>query len=142
MATSTHESFQREEVLKISSDRSFGLVFAGVFSIIGLWPLIRGGNIRVWALAIAALFLAVALIVPSILHQLNVLWMRLAMLLSKITNPIITGLMFYVVFTPAAFLIRAMGKDLLRLQYNRSAASYWIPRQPPGPPPASMSQQF
>jgi hypothetical protein len=39
-------------------------------------------------------------------------------------------------------LMRVMGKDPLRLKKDDKAESYWIPREPPGPPPGSMTNQF
>ena len=125
-----------------SSDRSFGFVFAGVFSLIACLPLLRGKPVRVWAFAISALFLLLAVICPGLLGPANRLWTRLALLLSKITNPVMTGLMFYVVFTPVAFVLRLMGKDLLRLKSEPAADSFWTPRDPPGPAPETMRNQF
>jgi hypothetical protein len=37
----THEDFSRQEGVKPSSDRSFGLIVATFFLIITLWPLIH-----------------------------------------------------------------------------------------------------
>jgi len=54
----------------------------------------------------------------------------------------VLGIMFFVVITPMALVMRALGKDLLRLRFDRAAASYWIDRTPPGPPPESMKDQF
>ncbi|MBI3471788.1 MAG: hypothetical protein HY013_10570 [Candidatus Solibacter usitatus] len=142
MAVATHEDFSRKEAVKGSSDRSFGLVFTAFFGIYGLWPLWKGGAPRLWSLALSGAFLALALIAPAVLHPLNLLWTKLGLLLARITNPIVTGLMFYVIFTPAALAMRLMGKDLLRLRPDPDADSYWIPRQPPGPPPETMRNQF
>jgi hypothetical protein len=50
--------------------------------------------------------------------------------------------MFYLIFTPIAFVCRMLGKDFLRLAPEPEAGSYWIPRQPPGPAPESMRNQF
>ena len=138
----THESFYREEDLRVSSDRSFGLVFTAVFAIVGLLPLIKGGRVRTWALVVSALILLISFTIPSVLHGANILWMKFAQLLSKVTNPLITGLMFYVLFTPIAFLFRWLGKDLLHLRYAPAIPSYWIVRQPPGPAPGTMQRQF
>jgi hypothetical protein len=138
----THESFHQDEEFQVSSDRSFGFVFAAVFAVLGLFPLLKGGQVRLWALGVSAFFLLAALAVPSMLHGANVLWMKFALLLSKVTNPIITGLMFYALFTPIAFFVRLTGKDLLRLQHDRDASSYWIVREPPGPAPGTMRNQF
>jgi hypothetical protein len=142
MQSSTHESFDRELVAEGSSDRSFGLVFTAFFALVGLWPLVHKRPLRPWALFVSAGFLLVALAFPRVLHPLNLLWARFGRLLSKVTNPIITGLMFYVIFTPAGLLLRLFGKDLLRLKYDPSAPSYWIRRDPAGLIPESMRNQF
>jgi hypothetical protein len=142
MQSSTHESFDRELVPEGSSDRSFGLVFTAFFALVGVWPLVHRRPLRLWAFFVSAAFLLVALALPRVLHPLNLLWARFGRLLSKVTNPIITGLMFYVIFTPAGLLLRLFGKDLLRLKYDRSATSYWIRRDPAGLVPESMRNQF
>jgi|HubBroStandDraft_6_1064221.scaffolds.fasta_scaffold568327_1 hypothetical protein len=142
MQSSTHESFDREPVSEGSSDRSFGLVFTAFFALVGVWPLVHRRPLRLWAFFVSAAFLLVALAIPRVLHPLNLLWTRFGRLLSKVTNPIITGLMFYVIFTPAGILLRLFGKDLLRLKYDRSATSYWIRRDPAGLIPESMRNQF
>lgn len=139
---STHERLTHTERIEGSSDRSFGIVFAVVFAIIGLWPLISGAEIRLWSLAIAAGFLVVALLRPRVLAPLNRLWMRFGLLLSKVVNPVIMGLLFYVTVTPMGLIMRALGKDLLRLRFEPGAKSYWIERRPPGPEPESMVNQF
>ena len=142
MQSSIHESFDRELHTEGSSDRSFGLVFAALFGLIGLWPLIHKHSVRLWALCLSALFLLLALAFPRVLQPLNLLWSRFGRLLSKITNPIITGVMFYLIFTPAGLLLRLFGKDLLHLKYDRNATTYWISRDPAGLVPESMRNQF
>jgi len=138
----THESYSDGDAPEGGSDRSFGLVFAVVFALIGLWPLIDGGMPRFWALAVCILFLVAAFARPSLLAPLNRLWMKFGDLLHKIVNPIVMGLMFFGAVTPTGLIMRAMGKDLLRLKKDGSAKSYWIERQPPGPAPESMKNQF
>lgn len=138
----THETFEREETVKGSSDRGFGLVFAAVFAVIGLWPLIHATLPRWWSLGIAAAFLAVSLIRPALLAPLNRLWMRFGLLLHRIVNPIVMGLLFYVVLTPFGLVLRLLGKDPLRRGFDAAAATYWIQRLPPGPAPDTMKNQF
>jgi hypothetical protein len=138
----THESFHREETVQGSSDRTLGLVFAVFFLLVTLLPLVRGRPARMWALIPAGAFLIAALLLPGILHPLNIVWTRLGLLLHRITNPIILGVLFYVVFMPFGLVVRLVGKDLLRLRWDPQADSYWIPRDPPGPPPESMAKQF
>jgi hypothetical protein len=98
--------------------------------------------VRSWALIVSAVFLALTLIRPSLLHPANRLWTRFGLLLSKVTNPIFTGLLFFLVITPVGLFMRLTGKDFLRLRRDLSASTYWIERLPPGPKPESMPQQF
>ena len=142
MATSTHEDYSREHAVKGSSDRSFGLVFAGFFAIVAVLPLFHGAAPRVWALAVAAAFALVAFVRPALLAAPNRWWMKFGLLLAKIVNPIVMGLVFYLTVTPTAAIMRLLGKDPLRLKIDKSAKSYWIERNPPGPAPETMSQQF
>ena len=137
-----HESFRQRDEVKGSSDRSFGIVFTVVFVIIGLYPLIGGAGPRWWALAIAILFLVAAFAHPKILTPLNRLWMRFGLLLHRIVNPLIMALLFFFVVTPIALIMRISGKRPLLLETDPNATSYWIPRDPPGPSPDTMKQQF
>ena len=138
----THESFAREEEVKGSSERAFGFVFAAVFAIIGLWPLVHGESIRLWSLGVAAAFLIVALAAPKILAPLNRLWMKFGLLLHAIVNPVVMAFLFFSTVTPIALFLRWRGKDPLRLKLDPAARSYWIDRTPPGPPPDTMPRQF
>lgn len=128
--------------VQIGSERSFGIVFAVVFVLIGLWPLKAGGDVRLWALGLAAAFLLVALVAPRLLKPLNLIWFKFGLLLHKIMTPLVMGLLFFLTVTPVGMLMRATGKDPMRLKRDPTAASYWINRDPPGPKPDSMKNQF
>ncbi len=137
-----HESFERAKDVKAGSDRNFGLVFAFIFAATALLPLRSGGEIRWWALVVAAILLLAALIRPRVLAMPNRLWARLGAILHRVVTPVILGLLFYLAVTPTALILRLMGRDPLRLRLDRQASTYWISRQPPGPEPQSMRQQF
>lgn len=137
-----HEDLTREQQIEGSSDRVFGLVFAGVFLVIAGWPLFSGEMPRWWASGVAAVFALVALVKPALLGGLNRLWIKLGILLGKVVSPVALGILFYGVLVPIGAVMRLTGKDPLRLKLDPSAASYWIPREPPGPPPDSMTNQF
>jgi hypothetical protein len=138
----THESFARQETVKRSSNRTFGLVLAAFFSVLAVLPALRGHAVPWWAAPVSALFLCAALLAPKLLGPLNQAWTLLGIALHKITNPIILGIFFYLVIAPFGYVLRLLGKDFLRLRRAPEAESYWIPRQPPGPAAASMSKQF
>ena len=139
---SSHEDFRRESAVKQSSDRAFGLVFAVVFTLIALWPLLDDAGPRWWALAVAGAFVIMALAAPRVLAPANRLWHRFGLLLGRLVNPLVMGLLFYLVVTPTGLILRLSGKDLLRLAREPDAASYWIARTPPGPAGSGMPRQF
>lgn len=137
-----HEGVERRGEGQGGSDRSFGLVFAVVFSAVALIPLWKGDDVRGWAFPIAAAFLIAALAWPSVLSPLNRAWTRLGLLLGKIVGPIAAGLLFFGVVTPIGVLMRVLGKDLLCLRLEPASRSYWVQKDPESSPPASMSNQF
>ncbi|NQU57048.1 MAG: hypothetical protein HQ513_07420 [Rhodospirillales bacterium] len=141
-----HENLARLDDVKVGSERSFGLVFAAVFIIVALLPLLtmsdQQGILRVWALIVAAFFAVTALTMPQLLAPLNKLWFRFGLLLHKIVNPLIMGLLFFVTVTPIGLLMRALGKTPLKLGFDKNTDSYWIARTPPSPAPDSMKRQF
>jgi hypothetical protein len=137
-----HESYTREDDIQGSSNRSFGGVFTVVFAAVGLLPLIRGGEVRVWALAIAGAFFITALLAPSLLTPLNRLWFKFGLLLHRVVSPLVMGMLFYVVVTPIGLLMRLFGKRPLDLEFNAAVHSYWVVRQPPGPAPDTIKNQF
>ena len=82
------------------------------------------------------------MLLPRALGPLHWLWQRLGLLLHKVTNPILLGLIFFGAVVPTGLVMRALGKRPLRLTFDPAAKSYWILREPPGPSPDSMKKQF
>ena len=142
MSLNFHEDLRRSAHARGSSDRNFGLVLAAGCALLGLWPLVKHGQIRWPLLVVAGVFVAVAIIMPRVLHPLNFVWTKFGLLLGRIVNPIMTGVLFFLVFTPAGIIGRMLGKDPLRLKRDAQANSYWIVRDPPGPQPSTMAKQF
>ena len=142
MKQSTHEVFSRDEKVVAGSDRSFGLVMAAAFAVVTLLNAWHAGRLWPWTGGLAALFLAAGLLRPSLLHPLNLIWLRFGLLLHRVVNPIVMALVFYGTVLPTGLVMRMLGKDLLRLKRQPDADSYWIVRQPPGPSPETMKDQF
>lgn len=116
-------------------------MFAGLFAIIAAYLAWSGGTWWPWTVAAAGM-LAAALFFPMVLAPLNRVWTAFALLLYRVVSPITMGLVFFLVVTPIGLFMRARGKDLLRLKRDPAAASYWIVRDPPGPPPQTMRNQY
>ena len=112
--------------IKISSNRSFGLVFFAFFLIISLWPLINDAEIRIWSLIISIIFLLLGLFNSKILTPLNKLWFKFGIILGKFVAPIVMGIVFFLVVTPTGIIMRLTGKNLLGLKKDIKKNTYWI----------------
>jgi Saxitoxin biosynthesis operon protein SxtJ len=124
------------------SERMFGLVFAGLFLIIGGRPLLSGESPHWWALAVAAAFAVAAVAAPATLRPLNWLWHKFGLLLHHVMSPLVMGTIFFLAVTPVALIMRLLGKDVLGLRRRPDLSSYWIARQTPGSAPETMKRQF
>jgi len=109
---------------KIGSNRSFGIVFFIVFLIVALWPLQNNNDIRIWSLIISLIFLFLGIFNSKLLNPLNILWYKFGIFLGRIISPIIMGLIFFIVVTPIAILLKIFKKDVLSLKKNNSD-TYW-----------------
>lgn len=139
---SLHEDLTREDEVTGSSERSFGITCAVVFAIIAAIRFWHGSGSAIYWLIAAAVMLGLAYLWTAPLRPLNRLWFRLALVLYKVVNPIMMGLLFYSTVVPTGLLMRACGKDPLRLRRDAQAQSYWIVRTDDGAAPARMKNQF
>lgn len=124
--------------IKISSNRSFGVVFFVVFLLIAFYPLLNNNEIRLWSLIVSVLFLILGILNSKILSPLNKVWFKFGLLLGKIISPIIMGVIFFLVVTPIGFIMKLLGKDLINLKFNNEK-SYWIEKSGPK---SKMKNQF
>lgn len=137
-----HERLTEDHPITGSSDRSFGVVITVALTVVGLFPLLNGEPPRWWSLAVAGVMLVVTLVRAELLAPFNRVWFRFGLVLHRIVNPVIMAVIYFAVVTPTGLIMRAVGKDPLRLRRDPNAESYWIHRTPPGPEPESMTNQF
>ena len=108
--------------------RQFGIVTGGILAgLFGLffpwllehsypyWPWIVGGVLILWAL-----------VVPQTLRSFYRKWMQFALLLSRITTPLIMGVVYLLVITPAGLIMRLIGTDPMARRFDPDAESYRI----------------
>ena len=128
--------------VSIGSERSFGLVLAAALTTVAAWPLLAGHDPRWTALALASGLAVTTRVRPALLTPFNQLWFKFGLLLSRLTTPIVMAVLFFGVVVPTGLIMRLARKDLLCLKFDPAASSYWIRRDPVGPPPDSMRNQF
>tara|TARA_Y100000590_G_scaffold1144_1_gene1495 strand:- start:120 stop:515 length:396 start_codon:yes stop_codon:yes gene_type:complete len=130
---------KKKNKIKISSNRSFGIVFFVVFLIISVWPLLNENPLRIWAISVSIIFLILGLMNSKILTPLNLIWYKFGILLGILISPIVMGIVFFLVVTPTGFIMKILGKDLLNTNFNKEIKSYWINRDNSK---TSMKKQF
>ena len=129
----------QQKEIKISSNKSFGLVFFVIFIIIALWPLLNDGNIRIWSIIVSIIFLILGLLNSKILTPFNKLWMRLGALLGIIVSPIVMGVVYFGIITPIGLIMKLFGKDVLNLKLDKNKKTYWTLKKKI---PSKMKDQF
>jgi len=122
-----------------SSEKSFGIVFAIVFLLVAIYPLINSEGLRIWALFISTIFLLLAFLATKVLIIPNKLWFNFGLLIGSLVSPIVLTLIYYLTVLPTGIIMRLLGKDLLNQKLDKSAKSYWIERKEPI---GSMKNQF
>ena len=108
--------------------RQFGLVTGGIFvGLFGLffpwmleiaiptWPWVLGGVLAVWGLA-----------APATLKPVYRAWMKFGLLLSRVTTPIVLGVVFFLVIFPTGLAMRLFGRDPMNRQFDDEAKSYRV----------------
>jgi len=118
-------NIETKQEVKTLSNRVFGLIFAGIFLVIALWPLMNGDGPRIWALIVVAFFTLPALIMPKLLTPLNAAWVQFGLFMHKIVNPILMGLIFFLTVLPTGIMLRVFGKDPMRRKLDTKVDSYW-----------------
>ena len=114
-----------QKVIKLPSNRNFGIVFSIVFLIIALWPLLSQNEIRIWSLIISVIFFSLGIINSKLLLPLNKIWFKFGIFLGNFIAPIVMGIIYFMVVTPTGLIMKMLGKDLLNLKKNNEN-SYWI----------------
>jgi hypothetical protein len=113
--------------IKIGTNKSFGIVFFLFFLIVSIFPLFKDGNIKIWSIVIAIIFLILALLNSKILTPLNKIWFKIGILLGNFFSPIVMGVVFFAIVTPTSIIMRVLGKNLLNLKKDNKK-TYWIER--------------
>ncbi len=125
MAKNFHEQLDRPD-LPLPSDRSVGLVFATVALIVAFFWRTHELTLII-SLVIAAILGLVSFTIPKVLRPLNIVWMRFALLISKVVNPVVMLILFIITIVPAGLIMR-LSYDPLRRRGDASSKSYWIVR--------------
>jgi hypothetical protein len=125
----SHENHQRIEDPHGASPRHFGWLLGVVGALVAGWAFWKGMPLAAIGAALVSLsMLAIAQLRPAWLVRPLAVWMGLALLLGRVINPLLLGLIYLLLFVPLALWFRLIGRDALALRLDRDTASYWIER--------------
>ena len=127
--------------IELPSNRKFGFFFTFVFAVAAAYFFVSVKMTWAYAFIVAALiFLIITLIKSDALLPLNKLWMKFGLLLGMIVSPLVLGILFFIILSPIALLMRQFGRDELRLSFTNKD-SHWITRDA-STQSASFKNQF
>ena len=117
-----------EEELSAGELRKFGLSTGAIFAVLfgAIIPWIWDLKYPVWPWIVLAILGGLGLIAPKSLRLVHRIWMRFALLISKVTTPIILGIVFFIVIMPVGLIKRIFGKDSLARQFDSETKTYRI----------------
>ena len=128
--------------IKLPSNRKFGFFFSAIFSLGGLYFFLKESAITSYLfLIIALIFFIVTILKSDLLLPLNKLWMSFGFILGMIINPIVLGIIFFLIFTPISLLMHLFRRDELRLKIIKRS-SHWKERKEFNARVDSFKQQF
>ena len=142
---SPHDTYQDQEATEAGSDRGFGCTVGSILIAIGAVKGLVAGAVTATALvlvAAGALLALVGIVAPARLAPLKRLWLRLGTIMAAVVNPVVLAILFLLVVTPMAWLMRLLGKRPLRLAPDPAAPSYWIARDKLEADQSDMRRQF
>ena len=111
-----------------NKNRGFGILFFIVFLILAFWPVKNNGNVNIFFLSIAAVFLILGIFNSKILSPLNRAWIKFGTYLGIFISPVVMAIVYFFVLTPISLILRIFRKDILNLRFNHQT-SYWVKRK-------------
>ena len=115
--------------MKLPSNKTFGYFFSLVFLISSVYFFFQNNKLYIFFLILSCVFVIVSITFPKLLLPLNLLWMKFGILLGKIINPIIFGIIFFFMITPIGLIRKLIGVDELKIKENHNQISFWVKRE-------------
>ena len=107
----------------------FGILFIAFFGLLGgvlWWQGVSPTTVyTIWA--IAAAIVAVYYAVPALQRKIYFGWLYAAYPIGFVISHVVMGVVYYLVVSPIALIMKAMGRDALKRKIEKNAKSYWEP---------------
>jgi hypothetical protein len=120
-------------------DRKFILTLSAAFAFLAaVFAWREKSLLAIGAVTVALAIATVGLVAPASVPAFRRRWMAGAHAMSRVTTPLVLGVVYYLLLTPIGLLRRLLGRS--SLARRRTAASFWVSRD--GRPPSDMRRQF
>jgi hypothetical protein len=133
---------QADDAHKAVTDRTFGLLLAGISAVLGAWPLLRARPARLWWFAISIGLALVATACPGLLSRIKTIWFAVATRIAMVVTFVLLSVIFFAVVTPVGVFFRLIGRDTMGRRYDAKATTYWKMREAPEAVAEGMRHQF
>ena len=114
--------------IKRGSNKNFGYVFSTVFLLLSFAPVFFGKSLNIIFLCIALILLTLTCLKPSVFLYPNIIWFKFGIILGSIISPVVMALIYFVAFYPFGLAFKVLRKDLLKIDFNNDADTYWQDR--------------
>ncbi len=119
---------KEHRIKKNISNKKFGYQLASIFIIILLFRIVffKVFNlIDYFLLSLGFLFLVISKYKPNYIIPVKTFWMKFAIYLSKVLNPIILFIIYLICFLPIGIYYKLVGKNNLKTKIDKNLNSYW-----------------
>ena len=104
----------------LPSNRKFGVVFSIFFILVAIYFFYKNSFFLTTFFVFSSfVFCILTLFFTSYLSPLNFAWYKFGILLGKIVNPLVMGILFYLMISPVAILSRLFGRDELKIKESK-----------------------
>ena len=120
--------FQEIPKLDKKGLREFGLMTGGFIALLFglLLPLLWGHDLPLIPWIIAGSLAFLSLFIPQSLAPIYQGWMKVAQVLAWVNNRLILGLIFFIIVTPMALIMKIIKRDPLTRQFEFRLETYRV----------------
>lgn len=95
--------------------------------IAAIWLLVAGMQNVLWMAVVSAAVVVVSLVAPVALRPVHWLLLKFGHAVSKVLNPVLLGVVYFVIITPMGLAMRLFRYDPMRRARDAAAESYRKP---------------
>lgn len=110
----------------VKQNRKFGYTVSIALLVLAAFHIFIKHHAAWWVgFTIAIILLVCALVKPSLLNLLRLIWDKIGHILGIINTYILLTVFYFLILTPLGIIMRLFGKDILKVKQSAKLNSYW-----------------